>query len=483
MAKTPNLLVILSDQHQHNAMGCAGHPVAQTPNLDALAARGTRFTNAYTPSPICVPARAAFASGQYVHQNRLWDNAMPYTGNPRGWGHALQDQNTPVESVGKLHYRSDEDDAGFDREHIPMQVHDGIGMVWGSIREEEKRVYYKDVRMMGDYVGPGESSYTKYDSAVTARARSWLEDKAASEDEKPWCLYVGLLAPHHPLVSPQEFFDLYPLNELPPTKLRPRDGYQQHPWIAKLADAMVGEDGWKNEQERLTAIAAYYGLVSWMDHNVGQIVEALKANGLYEDTTIIYSSDHGENLGARGLWGKMNMYDESAAIPMILAPAPSLDKQAAETCDTAVSLLDVSETIIEHFSASLSGDRPGESLVKIASAPYDPERIAFSEYHAIGAVSGAFMLRKGPWKYIHYHGFEPELFNLDEDPEELCELSKDDAHQDIVKMMFEALCEVCDPTETNRQAFADQAVLIESHGGYDKACKLGAPSSTPPPKT
>jgi len=103
MKSKPNLLVILSDQHQHHAMSCAGHPVAKTPNLDALAARGTRFTNAYTPCPICVPARAAFATGQYVHDIRCWDNAMPYTGTPRSWGHALQDKGVRVESVGKLH--------------------------------------------------------------------------------------------------------------------------------------------------------------------------------------------------------------------------------------------------------------------------------------------------------------------------------------------------------------------------------------------
>ncbi|MEX0339239.1 MAG: sulfatase-like hydrolase/transferase [Arenibacterium sp.] len=132
-----NLLVIMSDEHQARAMGCAGHPFVQTPHLDALAERGMRFTDAYTPSPICVPARAAFAAGQHVHKTRLWDNAMPYVGTPEGWGHALQDKGVPVESIGKLHYRSDEDPAGFDVEHIPMHVVNGVGMVWASIRRED----------------------------------------------------------------------------------------------------------------------------------------------------------------------------------------------------------------------------------------------------------------------------------------------------------------------------------------------------------
>ena len=129
---TDNLLVIMSDEHQALAMGCAGHPFVQTPNLDRLAARGTRFTNAYTPSPICVPARAAFATGRYPHEIRHWDNAMPYTGSVPGWGHALQAAGVPVESIGKLHYRDVADEDGFDRKHVPMMVADGVGMVLGS---------------------------------------------------------------------------------------------------------------------------------------------------------------------------------------------------------------------------------------------------------------------------------------------------------------------------------------------------------------
>ncbi|MEM9106392.1 MAG: sulfatase-like hydrolase/transferase, partial [Pseudomonadota bacterium] len=151
---TPNLLVIMSDEHQARALGSAGHDFVKTPHLDSLAARGTRFSDAYTPCPICVPARASFATGRYVHQTRLWDNAMPYDGSIPGWGHSLQAKGIPVESIGKLHYRAEEDPAGFDIEHIPMYVANGVGMVWASIRREEERVSAKS-RMLGDYIGPG----------------------------------------------------------------------------------------------------------------------------------------------------------------------------------------------------------------------------------------------------------------------------------------------------------------------------------------
>ncbi len=470
-----NLLVIMSDEHQARAMGCAGHPFVQTPNLDRLAARGVRFTDAYTPSPICVPARAAFAAGQHVHRTRLWDNAMPYTGDPKGWGHALQDAGISVESIGKLHYRHEEDPAGFDVEHIPMQVAGGVGMVWASIRGEEERMTMPG-RMLGDYIGPGDSKYTEYDAAVTQRTAQWLADRAANTANEPWCLYVGLVAPHFPLVVPQEYFDLYPFDTLPPVKLHPSDGYTRHPWVEKQ-NAMADSEGkFKNQDERLAAMAAYYGLCTWLDHNVGQILTALENAGFGEDTTVIYTSDHGDNVGARGLWGKSNLYQESVSVPLIMAGP----KVAPGTCDTPVSLLDISATIPAAFGVPFDCD--GQSLHTIATEPTNRDREVLSEYHAVGAVSGGFMLRKGRWKLNEYVGFPPELFDLDEDPEELTDLAANPNYATALAEMRAALRTRIDPEAVNDLAFADQAALIARHGGRDKALKLGAPAATPPPK-
>ena len=471
-----NLLVIMSDEHQARAMGCAGHDFVQTPHLDRLAARGTRFTNAYTPSPICVPARAAFATGQHVHQVRLWDNAMPYTGATPGWGHALQAAGVPVESIGKLHYRDIADAAGFDVEHIPMMVADGVGMVWASIRREEERVL-ADHRMLGDYIGPGTSKYTEYDAAVLRHTLDWLRQRVR-ELPRPWCLYVGLVAPHFPLVVDQEFFDLYPLADLPPVKLHPKDGFARHPWVEKQNAFMDMESKFVDAQERLRAMAAYYGLCTWLDHNIGQIIATLGEEGLLNDTIIVYTSVHGDNVGARGLWGKSNMYDEAAAVPLIIA-GPGVRQG---TCDTPVSLIDISETILDHFGAELDTVRAGASLYKLAAAPTDTDRSVLSEYHASGSVSGAFMLRRGNWKYIHYVGYPPELFDLRNDPEETRDLAGDPAHRAVCQEMAAALNAICDPQAVDTQAFADQAAMIAGYGGREASLKLGAPAATPPPE-
>ena len=477
-----NLLVIMSDEHQAGVMGCAGHEFIQTPNLDRLAQGGTRFTQAYTPSPICVPARASFATGLYAHQTRLWDNAMPYTGQIPGWGHALQNLGVRVESIGKLHYRDTRDPNGFDQEHIPMMVVGGVGMVWASIRREGERISGPK-RMLGDYIGPGESNYTRYDRSVTERTIQWLTEQSHNNNDHPWCLFVGLVAPHFPLVVPEEFFSLYPESILPDLKCHPKDGYQRHPWIEKQNAFMDSESKFRDWSERRAAESAYYGLVSWMDHNLGQIVGALGELGLESDTTIIYTSDHGDNIGARGLWGKSNLYQEAAGVPMIIStPEARLEKPTRET-HTPVSLIDLAPTIAEHFGTTLTAPHRGRSLYEIESETTDKDRVIFSEYHAAGAVTGAFMVRQGDYKYIYYVGFEPELFDLAQDPEEITNLAEKPEHQETQKRLHETLMSICDPEATDALAHADQSALIERHGGREAALKLGAPGATPPPET
>jgi choline-sulfatase len=478
-----NTLVILSDEHQARAMGCAGHPFVRTPNLDRLAARGTRFANAITPSPICVPARAAFATGQYVHRGRYWDNSIGYDGRVPGWGHALQKAGLPVESIGKLHYQKEKLPTGFDAEHIPMHLYKGVGMVWASIRDPLPENRPTDKRMLGEYIGPGESDYTRYDQAVTDLAIDWLTNRAATL-RQPWCLYVGLVAPHFPLVAPQAFFDLYPLASLPEPKLLPRSGYRLHPWLQEHEDFWSHDATLKDETERRTAMAAYFGLTSWLDHNIGRIMAALDHTGQTATTRVIYASDHGDNLGARGQWGKSNLYRESVDIPLIMA-GPGIGHGV---CETPVSLLDVSATIPPSMGLDPGRELPacdGRSLFEIAAAPVDRERIVFSEYHAVGSNTAAYMLRKGRWKYHHYIRHRPELFDLDTDPEETTDLVTSKDHAGILVMMEQALRQICDPEAVDCAAKADQSALIERLGGQDAVFDMGRAVSggTPPPKT
>jgi choline-sulfatase len=477
-----NTLVILSDEHQARAMGIAGHPFVRTPNLDRLAMSGLRFTNAVTPSPICVPARAAFATGQPVHRCGYWDNSMGYDGRVRGWGHALQEAGVRVESIGKLHYQKERLPTGFDVEHVPMHLHKGIGMVWASIRDPLPENRPTEKRMLGEHIGAGESDYTRYDHAVTDLAVDWLRDRAG-QGGNPWCLYVGLVAPHFPLVAPPAFFALYPPETMPQPKLLPRDGHRLHPWLQEHEDFWSQDATLRDDSERRTATAAYYGLVSWLDHNVGRLLAALDETGLRPATRVIYASDHGDNLGARGQWGKSNLYRESVDIPLLMA-GPDVPQGV---CATPASLIDLSVTILDSFGLDATRVLPeatGQSLAALAGSAPEPERQVFSEYHAVGSNTAAFMLRAGRWKYHHYVRHRPELFDLAADPEETRDLAGDPAHAATLAEMERRLRELCDPETVDRQAKHDQAALVERLGGKQAVFEMGRAVSggTPAPK-
>lgn len=456
-----NLLILMSDEHNAAMMGCAGHPLAQTPHLDALARAGTRFTQAYTTCPICVPARASLATGRYVHDIGYWDNSIAYDGRVKSWGHRLQEAGVRVESIGKLHYRRAEDPTGFDRQHMPMHIADGIGMIQLSIRKQFPDFVPPPRRRtaIAENAGPGTSDYTRYDRRVADLAVEWLSDAAGAT--KPWVLFVSFVTPHYPLIAPQEYFDLYPIAAMPDAKLGPGSGYKPHPW---LADLLAGGAP-KTEHQRV-AFAAYLGLISFMDAQVGRVLGALEAAGLRQSTRILYTSDHGENAGARGLWGKSNHYQEAAAIPLILAGA---DVPAGRVCATPASLVDVYPTVLEAMDLPAeTGNLPGTSLLRLASRPDDRDRIAFSEYHAAGSPSASYMLRRGRFKLIHYVGFAPELFDLETDPEECRDLAERPDHAGILRELEAELGTLVDPEGEDRRANAAQRALIESRGGPEK---------------
>lgn len=472
-----NLLFIMSDQHNPAFMGCAGHPMVKTPNLDRLAARGTLFENAYTNCPICVPARASFATGRYVHDCGYWDNADPYDGAVEGWGHRLIAQGHTVVSIGKLHYRCEDDPTGFTRQVIPLHVVDGVGDLIGLVRDplpERKAAakYAKDT-------GPGESSYTNYDRRIADEAVRWLSEDASTLTARPWVLFVSFVCPHFPLIAPEEFYKLYPEDEIPWPALYDAADRPTHPYYEAMRSC-INYDKYFDEPAVRRAVAGYLGLCSFVDHNVGRVVDALEAAGLADATRIIYTSDHGEALGKRGLWGKSTMFEESAAIPLIMAGP---DVPAGRRVATLTSLVDGAPTIMSCVGATPAPEDatlPGRSLFDIIAGA-DPDRPAFSEYHAAASMTGTFMLRDGNYKLIYFAGMEPELFDLDADPDETVNLAASPEHADVLARLKARLFAICDPEEVDRRARADQAATIARHGGQETILKRGDFGYSPAP--
>jgi len=476
--ETSNLLVIMSDEHNPKVLGCAGHPVVQTPNLDTLAREGTQFTDAYTTSPVCIPARAGFACGKYIHQIGFWDNADAYDGTIPSWHHMLRQRGHDVVSIGKLHFRQAGEDHGFSEEQIPMHIIEGKGDLMGLIRDDLPR--RGGAKKMAAMAGPGESSYTFYDREICARAQVWLREQGTIPRERPWVLFVSFVAPHFPLTAPPEHYYRYWNQRLPMPKLYAREQRPHHPYLEDYRNSFCYDDYFESENDVRRALSGYFGLVSLLDEHVGKLMHALDETGLRGNTRILYTSDHGDNLGARGLWGKSTMYEEIAGIPMILS-GPGIPR--GERVNTPVSHVDCFPTILETAGVAFDEVRdghPGMNLIDIARGA-EPDRTVLSEYHGMGSTTGAFAIRMEKYKYVYYPKYMPQLFDLDTDPEEMTDLASSPQHALVLEECHRKLMAVCDPDDVDRRAKRRQSELLEKNGGRQTVIARGDLGFTPAP--
>ena len=413
-----------------------------------------------------------------MHTIGYWDNAFPYRGTPPSWGHRLHDTGHRCDSIGKLHYRGSDDPNGFDNEILPLHVLGGEGDIQGMLRSPPPT--RDSTRQLAGDAGPGDSSYLRYDRNIRDEAVRWLDGAARDRPDKPWCLFISFVCPHFPLVAPPEFFNLYKLDELPLPPLRDPAEFPDHPVLRKLREVQNYDDHFRDEEHVRIAVAAYYGMVSFLDDNIGRVLKALADTGHADNTLVIYTSDHGDNLGTRTFWGKSNMYEESVGVPLILS-GPGVP--AGRRVRTPVSLVDAYPTIVEAVGEAPTADEkhlPGRSLLKLIDEG-DCDRTVFSEYHAVGSVTGIFMVRFGRYKYVHYENYPPQLFDLDADPMETRDLARAPGNEAAVAEGERRLRAICDPAKVSQQAFDDQARRVLEFGGVDAVQKRGSYPYTPAP--
>ncbi len=466
-----NLLLITSDQHRRSAGGCYGHPLAHTPNLDAMAERGVRFDAAYCNFPICVPSRASLATGRYAHELGVWDNAAPYTGQRPSWGHRLVEQGHAVTTIGKLHFRRPEDDTGFPDQRIPMHVKEGVGDLYGSLRPDVPR----QRNYLNTAANPrvGESEYMRYDAATTREAVGWLATEAPQHNN-PWCLWVSYTLPHSPFVASAEDVARYPLQDMElPVNFRSAD-WPRHPHIDYIREQRIqSPDEELDETLVRRTIATYLAMCTYLDRQIGAVLAALNDCGLAESTRVIYTSDHGEMLGDHGMWGKNLMYEGASAVPFLMA-GPDIAR--GQVVPQPVSLVDLFPTIVEGVGVPLAetdADLPGMSLWPAVQGDSLPARTIFAEYHASGCREAMYMLRDSTHKYIHHVGDPPQLFDLMADPNETRDLPGDAESAEVLDHFEAHLHDVLDPTSVDRAAKADQAQRIEAAGGLDVITRRG----------
>lgn len=472
----PNVLILCADEHARAFTGCYGHSVVQTPTLNRLSGLGTTYERAYTPSPICVPARASLATGLQVHETRCWSSAEPYFGQHETWMYRMRDRGYTVMSFGKLHFRSTRDDNGFTEEVLPMHVsNDGRG--WPQSLLRDPLPSFDETRELAADIGQGESDYTEYDRRIASSVCQWLRRSEPSARKKPWVLFVSFASPHYPLTAPPNYYENYANCEEPGSSLIENRAYGiDHP-VVKEIRRFFNYDDYFDDKLRLEAQRCYYGLVSFLDDNIKQVLQALENSGNMNETVILYTSDHGDMLGHLGLWAKSVMYEYSVGVPLI-AVGPGFDRQR---CKIPVSLTDIGATVdhaagIESVQSASWQPQPLQTI----SHKCGTDRVVLSQYHDGGTPVSFYMIRQGDWKYVYYAGgYRPQLFNLSKDPKELKDLGESSSALNERERLHNELLQILDPEEVARQCAQDQAEKIESLGGRETILAMKGFNHTP----
>jgi choline-sulfatase len=480
MVEPANLVLILAESHSARLLECAGDPFVHTPNLDRLAERGVRFTDTYCTSPICVPSRASFATGLYPHQGEYWCNSFPYHGDRQSWMRRLRDAGHDVTVIGKLHFRSEEDDNGFTREIDTMHVLEGVGELIGLLRcDGEEPVRQSLWEVYTSRAGVADTTpYQEYDHRITDHAVKWLRDHAG-DSEKPWVLNVNFVSAHPPFEVPQRLLDLYPEDKLPlPWQFSPEER-PRHPAIEHLRH-VFGHSERLDEKVMRRVTACYFALLTHLDEQIGRILDELESTGLDRTTRIIYTADHGYNYGHQYIVGLFNLYDRSARVPLIVAgpgvPEGRVSGQIVSHVDIYPTVVEGAGEVLDSYDSGL----PGISLWP-AIEGRDVERLGFAEYHAAGSKAGAFILRDGNMKLIHHVGMPPQLFDLASDPDELHDLVAEGTAGGKLAELEAKLCGIVDPEDADARAKAAQRRRVGELGGKDEILRLRSGFSYSPP--
>jgi len=413
-----NIVLIESDSMDGRIMACAGHRAAYTPNMDALAARGVLFKNTYCNSPQCCPSRASMRSGRRNHQIEAWNN---YKG-------LENDSSTFQVRLRKGGYRT----PAFGKQDFLSGAHSLSARIDAWTRAADIRVPHKkrpQAEVCEERIERLHGDWKFIDQTV-----DWLK-QYARKSERPFLLYCGTNIPHPEFRTSKFWYD-----KIDPAKVTlPPYEKKLHP-VMEYMSITKNTFGEFSTEKILEIRRTYFAMVAETDAMVGEIMRTVDELGLADSTWIIYISDHGEMNMEHRQHLKNGMYEASARVPMIIA-GPGAKKGLV--VDELVSLIDIYPTLMDMAGLDHPDWLQGHSLMPLLKGePSDRPDWVLSEYHSNMANTGIFMLRRGPWKYIAYAGYGPQLFNLERDPDELNNLAG--VRKDVVREMDAKLRKLVD---------------------------------------
>ncbi len=455
-ASRPNVLVVMYDQLTPGALGCYGNPATKAPTIDRLAAEGVVFDAAYTNSPLCTPARYCMMTGQLPSATRGYDNAAYLASTIPTFAHYARAAGYRTVLSGKMHFVGPDQLHGFEERRTTDIYPADFGWTpdWRTPDERIDWWYHN----MDSVTGAGVAEVTNqllFDDEVGFQAVRALHDLARSSDERPFLLVASFTHPHDPYVTRQEYWDRYEGVDIPMPQVS-ADDVDLDPHTQRLREACAMDRTTITDDDVRDARRAYMGNVSYVDDWTAKLVGTLGALGLADDTVVVLLADHGDMLGERGLWYKMNFFEGSTRIPLVVhAPGRFQPRRV----DAPVSLVDVLPTIVE-----LAGGSPDDAVEPLAGRSLLPlcrgeaeERTVVGEYAAEGACAPIVMLRRGHLKFVHCPADPDQLYDLAADPHERVNLATDPAHADVVAAFRAEVAERWDLDRFHAEVLADQA--------------------------
>jgi len=436
----PNVLFIISDD-LNNSVGCYGHPLVKTPNIDRLAARGVRFEHAYCQYPLCGPSRNSMLTGLYpnstgiLRNGQLFRQTIPtHISLPQ----AFRLQGYFAGRIGKLYHYNVPTSIGTNGHDDPGSWELELNPAGCDRLIEEPDIFSlipgKFGATLSWYASPrGDLLHT---DGMQATDALWVLERCARQKDRPFFLAVGFFRPHTPYVAPKDYFKGYPKERIPLVQGVEEDQKD-------LPAHALGSH--KKEHERLTddlrrqAIQAYFASITFMDAQVGRVLDALDRLGLADDTIIVFTSDHGYHLGEHGLWQKRSLFEESARVPLIIAaPGTGLKGRVAQA---PVGLVDLYPTLAELCSVKAPDNLQGQSLVPMLKDPSQSGRgwalTQVTRRTKNGGSIFGYALRTQRWRYIEWHRGRQgrELYDHEHDPLEQTNLAMGPAQSDRIQKL------------------------------------------------
>ncbi len=419
----PNILLVMADQMAPAFLPIYGHALTRAPHMSALARDGIVFDSAYCASPLCSPARASFVTGLLPSRTRVYDNAAEFAADIPTFAHRLRLSGYRTILSGKMHFCGPDQLHGFE-ERLTTDIYPAdYGWTPDWDRPQDRPSWYHN---MGSVAQAGvcvRTNQLDFDDEVAFTSERALYDLARARDRRPFLLVSSFTHPHDPFAVPQTYWDLYRDADIPlpgpaPAPLDPHSLRLRH------VCAMDAEP--VTAAQVRAARRAYLGAISYVDDCLGRLMAALRETGLAENTIVVLTSDHGEMLGERGLWYKMNFFEGGARVPLVIA-APG--RFSPRRVAASVSALDLLPTLVDFAGgeAPAAGSIDGRSLVAHCEGRPGHDE-AIGEYLAEGAIAPMAMIRRGRMKFIHAPPDPDLLFDVAADPGERDNLAASTAH-------------------------------------------------------